>query len=237
MRTRKTIARPSGARRKKSPAFQLKLRRAPTQSRGQQTFDRILSITGRLLDDVGADAVTTNLIAQAADINVATLYQYFPNKRAILVRLYEAQSAQRKSAIESAFAGSLAQGKGWSDALNAAIDAVYALRRDEPGSLRLAQAIRSDPALIEYDRRESNEISGWLATQLTDAGALTGSQSRLVARCATEAVRSLLDLCQLDDTLDERLVLQEARRLAAAYLGPYIGGNGSPRARRRSSRG
>ena len=74
---------------------ELDLRRTPMQARGQATFDRILDATAQLLEKVGTDALTTNLIAKAADVNVATLYQYFPNKQAVLLSLFERQSEAR----------------------------------------------------------------------------------------------------------------------------------------------
>ncbi len=73
----------------------LELRRTPMQARGQATFEGILDATAGLLDKVGGDKVTTNLIARAAGVNVATLYQYFPNKQAVLLELFKRQSEAR----------------------------------------------------------------------------------------------------------------------------------------------
>jgi hypothetical protein len=50
------------------------------QARGQATFERILDATARLLDEVGTEALTTNLIARTADVNVATLYPVLPEQ-------------------------------------------------------------------------------------------------------------------------------------------------------------
>src|SRR5678816_2616402 len=94
-RARKTPSGNFSAARMRSPRrkpTELDLRRTPMQARGQATFDRILDATAQLLEKVGTDALTTNLIAKAADVNVATLYQYFPNKQAVLLSLFERQS-------------------------------------------------------------------------------------------------------------------------------------------------
>ena len=74
---------------------ELHLRRTPMQARGQATFERILDATAQLLEKVGTDTLTTNLIARAATVNVATLYQYFPNKQAVLLALFQRQSEAR----------------------------------------------------------------------------------------------------------------------------------------------
>ena len=77
-------------------ATDLDLRRTPLQSRGQATFERILDATARLLDEVPTEAITTNLMAKAAGINVATLYQYFPNKQAVMLALFLRESVERR---------------------------------------------------------------------------------------------------------------------------------------------
>ena len=58
----------------------LEPRRRPTARRARRTVGRILDATAALLDEVGFDAITTNLIAERAGVNVASLYKYFPNK-------------------------------------------------------------------------------------------------------------------------------------------------------------
>lgn len=212
--------RPSPRKRHKPPP--MALRRAPSQARGLETFEHILAITGRLLDDVGADAITTNLIAQSAGVNVATLYQYFPNKRAILVQLFQRQAKQRRQVLEQAFADSARRGSDWRTAVDAAIEAVFALRRDLPGALPLSQAMRSDPALAEYDREEARRISQWLAGEIMQGSAITRDKANLVARCTIEALRALLDLGQLDASLPQQHILKQARDLASRYLAPHL---------------
>jgi AcrR family transcriptional regulator len=207
-------------KRRKSP--QIALRRAPIQARGLETFEHILAITGRLLDEFGADAITTNLIAKAAGVNVATLYQYFPNKRAILVQLFLRQAEQRKRMVEEAFARSVASGSDWQTAISAAIDAVHSVRQDAPGVLPLRQAMRSDPALLVYDREEAHSLSQWLARELEQSAALSRDSADLVARCTIEGVRALLDLGQLDKSFRHDRILAQAKELAARYLAPYF---------------
>ncbi len=200
----------------------MQLRRVPQQTRGQETFDLILATTGELLQARGTDAITTNLIAKSAGVNVATLYQYFPNKRAILVELFTRQAGRRKQAIETAFQRGLQVDGDWRAGIVSAIDAGHAIRRDETGSLALGQAMRSRPELLEYDRAEARELAQWLASELLRNAARSRSEAELVARCTIEAVRALLDLAQFDDSFDEKRLLQQARELAIRFLQPYF---------------
>jgi AcrR family transcriptional regulator len=64
-------------------------RRKPTQVRAQATVDAMLDAVVRLLKRRDASSITTNHIAEAAGVSIGSVYQYFPNKRAIFVALHE----------------------------------------------------------------------------------------------------------------------------------------------------
>jgi AcrR family transcriptional regulator len=60
-------------------------RRTPKQRRAQETVEAVLDAVARLVKREGVEGVTTNGIAATAGISIGSLYQYFPDKRAILV--------------------------------------------------------------------------------------------------------------------------------------------------------
>lgn len=64
-------------------------RRKPTQVRAQATVEAMLDAVVRLLKRGGASAITTNRIAETAGVSIGSVYQYFPNKRAIFIALHE----------------------------------------------------------------------------------------------------------------------------------------------------
>lgn len=63
-------------------AFQ---RRRPKQARSQATYDSIIEAAEQMLERDGADGLNTNRIAERAGVSIGTLYQYFPDKAAILL--------------------------------------------------------------------------------------------------------------------------------------------------------
>jgi len=65
------------------------VRRQPKQRRARQTVDAILGAVVRLLKREGFDAITTNRVAEVAGASIGSLYQYFPDKRAIFAALHE----------------------------------------------------------------------------------------------------------------------------------------------------
>ena len=62
-------------------------RKSPSQSRSTQLVSDVLEAAIQILAQEGAQAFTTARIAEKAGVSVGSLYQYFPNKAAILFRL------------------------------------------------------------------------------------------------------------------------------------------------------
>ena len=69
----------------------LKPRKAPTQARAKVTHGAILQAATQLLATVGLEGFNTNAIAERAGTSIGTLYQYFPNKQALLLELIHQQ--------------------------------------------------------------------------------------------------------------------------------------------------
>lgn len=62
----------------------LKPRKLPVQARSTASVDAILEATIQVLLSVGKERLTTTRVAMRAGVSVGTLYQYFPNKSALL---------------------------------------------------------------------------------------------------------------------------------------------------------
>ena len=79
-------------------------RREPKQRRSRQTVDAVLEAVQRVLKRHGAEAITTNRIAEAAGVSIGSLYQYFPDKRAIFTALYDRHVDDVRHVIERTMA-------------------------------------------------------------------------------------------------------------------------------------
>ncbi len=64
-------------------------KKRPTQERSQETFDAIVQAATWLLPRLGYAGTTTNHIAARAGVNIASLYEYFPGKDAIVAQVAE----------------------------------------------------------------------------------------------------------------------------------------------------
>jgi AcrR family transcriptional regulator len=66
-----------------------RMRRRPKQARSQQRVDHLLTVAAQVFEEGGYAAATTNAIAARAGVPIGSLYQYFPNKEALLDALVE----------------------------------------------------------------------------------------------------------------------------------------------------
>ncbi|SFF26108.1 transcriptional regulator, TetR family [Fontimonas thermophila] len=64
--------------------LELQAKKRPRQARAQATFDAIVQACARVLAEEGYAAVTTNRVAELAGVSIGSLYEYFPNKQAIV---------------------------------------------------------------------------------------------------------------------------------------------------------
>ncbi len=60
------------------------MRKAPRQARSRATIEIILESAARILGERGWTATTTNAVAETAGVSIGSLYQYFPNKLALV---------------------------------------------------------------------------------------------------------------------------------------------------------
>lgn len=84
------------------PAPAPALRRAPQRARGHSRVERLLDAAAEVIAEVGVDAASTNAIAARAATSVGSLYQFFPNKGAMVRALaarYVGAFAQLKDRV------------------------------------------------------------------------------------------------------------------------------------------
>lgn len=59
-------------------------RKKPVQDRSQITVEALVDAAARIFREKGFEAATTNHVAELAGVSIGSLYQYFPNKLALL---------------------------------------------------------------------------------------------------------------------------------------------------------
>ncbi len=76
---------------------QKEMRHEPIQARSAKRVEQILNCASQLFSEIGYDRATTNDIAKRAGVPIGSVYQYFPNKDALLHALTKRYLLQLKS--------------------------------------------------------------------------------------------------------------------------------------------
>lgn len=123
----------------------LEPRKQPRQVRAELTRERILAAAAHVFAEFGYAAGTTNRIAERARVSIGSLYQYFPNKDAILAELLVVHLAP-----QTAMVGPADRARPLVEVLGDLVRAAVEHHREDPRLLRLMieEAPRS-PALIK----------------------------------------------------------------------------------------
>lgn len=79
-------------------------RKLPRQTRSRATVDALLEAATQVLVEHGYEKTTTARVAERAGVSVGSLYQYFPNKEALVAALIERHASELVRVAEAAFA-------------------------------------------------------------------------------------------------------------------------------------
>jgi len=204
-----------------------RLRNAPMGQKGQRAVDRIIDATADLLEAHGYEALTTNHIAEAASVNIATLYKYFANKQAILVALHERQSL-RWTEVSTQLVNQIREGMPWRETVCQIIDIAAGRRQRAKGAAALRIAMRVSPLLQSYDRAETVESGQLLADMLITRENVDAVTAARVGRVAIEVGKAVLDLLLQEQAADDAAWVVEAKAVVCNYLAPYFEGPDRP---------
>lgn len=143
----------SVARRRRSKDEAGTPRRIPSQQRGRERVERILAVATELIARNGSDALRMGEIVEKADVSFGSLYQYFPDKTAIIRVLAERFNEQGRQCVENELleirsAGDLQAGLG------RIIDGYYAMFLGEPVMRDIWHATQADKLLQQVDAED-----------------------------------------------------------------------------------
>jgi AcrR family transcriptional regulator len=173
-------------------------RKRPRQQRSRETVEAILEAAAQLFQRDGYTATTTNKVAERAGVSIGSLYQYFPNKDALLVALAEHHLEAATSALGAAFARVAEQRLPLDGLLTELVRDVAAAHADQPGLHRLLydQAPRV-PELVVRLRQAERRIASALAAELRrlDTG---GPDFELTALLAVQGMEAQIHSALLD---------------------------------------
>ena len=196
----------------------------PKQRRSTVTVDAILQATIQVLRRDGKARLTTTRIAARAGVSVGTLYQYFPNKTALL------QEALRRHLDRIADAMETACARVHGEPLSVMADTIahawtYVKFHNLDASIAL-YSVSDDIEGRTIAKTLRTRVTGTMAAAFRTAPDSTIGQPELVAGTLLGALSGISrDLLETTATAPDRLRIgRELNQLVRAYLTANPGG-------------
>lgn len=149
------------------PLLLTALKKQPAQPRARRTVERIIAATGELILNQGLEALTTNRVAEQANVNIATLYQYFPHKQALLSALLQTHMHDLTRKLNTLLEGLGEVSVEDSSRLWATLGIQYFRQNDSLLSVLIQsqQALAAQPEGKEFERRLLDAMHRFLSRQ------------------------------------------------------------------------
>ncbi|MBB5961155.1 TetR family transcriptional regulator [Planomonospora venezuelensis] len=199
------------------------LRRQPTQRRSARRVERMLDACADLLDEIGYEALSTTRIAERAGVAIGSVYQFFPDKRAITQAVTRRHVERFMSRIGRRFLSE--DYGGWWDAVDAIIDEYVEMHRTVPGFRVLHFGDVVDLHLLDGVSDNNTVIAGRLrGLLLKEYGLADSEEFDLAIMVAVEAGDAVLKLAFRHDPDGAPQIVAEAKRLIRGYLNRQFAG-------------
>jgi len=205
----------------------LKPRKLPQQSRAQQTVATILEAAALVLETKGADGLNTNLVAQRAGVSVGTLYQYFPNKDALIVAL----SKREQGVFLAEAEGALNERTGQS-ALNHLITVSVRQQLRRPALARVLDFEENRPAIARELARSKAAFRGVVEQILSRDDIPPQPDVQITTDDVMAIVRAIVDGAGERGETDRAALERRVARALYGYLGIADTTPAKPRARK-----
>jgi len=197
------------------------VKKAPSQARAVETYERILSACADLLGEVGIERLSTNLVCQRAGVSPPALYQYFPNKYAILQELgLRLMLVQNELLTPWAVPATMALPQAeFAQSVAEMFLRTLALTEQVPAGIWVTRALRAVPSLQHVRNASHDQVTELLMSAFISAyPAADLTQSRLSIRLSIDALYAAQELLFDDPTLDAQAVARTMAEMVAGQL-------------------
>jgi AcrR family transcriptional regulator len=196
----------------------LQPRKQPRQVRAELTRQRILAAAAHVFAEHGYAAGTTNRIAERARTSIGSLYQYYPNKDAILVELLTRHLDAGIAALTHRRRAGLPE--SLEEIVRVFVATVIENHLDDPQLLRvmIEQAPRSSDLLERIDRQEQ-ALVGYLRNLLDHHPEVGVGDKDTAARLVVSTVELTVHrLVAAPDPIDVTRLENELVAMVTGYL-------------------
>lgn len=144
------------------------LKRVPRQERSQIRFEQVIEVALRLFGERGYEAVSMREIAREAQTPIASVYQYFPTKQAIVKEIWLRYSQMVRAQLEQDLQFFIEGGNedGGDVLIDRMVDLIMMLQTSSPAYVEVWGCIAATPELRILNDQDTLAIVATLADAL-----------------------------------------------------------------------
>jgi len=200
---------------------QVGARRSATQSRSQEKMERVLRATAALLDESGAEAVTTTAVAARAGVSIGWLYNFFDDRQALLEEIMVTGLVDLDGRWDAV--GFSLAGPDWRTRVAAGLDVVIDFFNASPGFRSLWFSADFSGRMLQANRLHDDALAAYLAATATatrpDAPDVPLG---IVTQVFGGMIDKGLDLAYRNDPAGDKHMLAEMSRASIEYLDRFL---------------
>jgi AcrR family transcriptional regulator len=166
-------------------------RKLPQQARARHTVEAIFEAAARIIEREGPAALNTNRIAERAGVSIGTLYDYFPNKEALLIAMARRQLEEDHQVFRTALAAAL-DTPGLSPA-RIAVRALIDLHRSRPEVRRAVMTTHISHGFGCEHARPVQDVAEMIAAHDGERPRLSEAALFVLTRAVIGVVRAAFD--------------------------------------------
>ncbi len=194
-------------------------RRRPRQRRSRDTVSFLMEAAAQVFGERGYERTTTDRVAERAGVSIGTLYQYFPNKDALLLALAREHLGHARAVFDDVAAGLRAAEPPLPDVVRRLVEAAAALN-DRPVHAVLVDEAPRPPELRAELAALHAAVAGEVASHLRRLG-VGGPDPAATALVLVHAVDGVVHRTVLRPPpgATRESCVEEAVALCLGYLG------------------
>ncbi len=197
-------------------------RRRPRQKRSQRRVASILDAAAELLEEVGYRALTTNAIAAKAGTSIGSIYQFFPNKNAVVAEVVRGFRNQLDLILDQVLTVDLAR-QSVTRLVDVLVDSLEGLAAATPGFGSIFTGSKfggsAEEQALELEKDIIEPLSDLLAQAYPN---VSDEQRRLCMLVVTETTKVLMSRAAVEDRETQRKIRQELKRMLGLYLASHF---------------
>ena len=191
-------------------------RRAPTQRRSRERVELVLDAAAELVVEDGVGGLSTRAIAARAGVPVASIYQYFTGRDAIVLALVQRDTAEMDARVAEAVTG--LQHPDVRSVVEATMRAFVSVYHQRPGFVVIWWRSRTNAAVKEFCREHNRRVAAMLHGYAVEAGLLRPDTPLRDVELAVEVGDRVFELAFEHDLHGDEELISRGVDLVSGYL-------------------